>query len=278
MRNLFAFIWKNQFLLLFLLLEAFAILLSVQASRHHRTAYFSMVSDMNNRVHLTTESITGYFRLRQENQALTEENAWLRTRSIEAFMATDSLVQDLSDTIYRQQYRFRVANVISNSITLRNNIIIIDKGSNQGIKPNMGVISPQGVVGIVRAVSPNFSSVLSALNSNSRISAELKGTGFRGTVVWNGKNYRYGTLEDVPSHAPANRGDSVITSSDSQIFPSGVMIGRIRDASVDGGTGFYTISLDFACDYNRLKEVYVVDNLFKTELDSLMRVSQNPAR
>lgn len=113
------------------------------------------------------------------------------------------------------------------------------------------------------------------LNSNTRISAELKGTGFRGTVKWEGGNYRFGTLEDVPSHAPVEKGDTILTSTDSQIFPSGIMIGTVREYSVDSGTGFYTISIKFSADYNRLQEVYIIENLFKEELDSLMRISES---
>ena len=147
--------------------------------------------------------------------------------------------------------------------------MILEKGSNNGIVKDMGVITPTGVAGIVVAVSPNFSSVMSLLHSATVVSAKLAKNSQLGSVIWEGKNYRQARLLNIPVHIQINKGDTVITSGFSHIFPEGIMIGTISDFQYDEGD-YYNITLNLSVDYNNLSYVYVVENLFRNEQEELL--------
>jgi rod shape-determining protein MreC len=175
----------------------------------------------------------------------------------------------VNDTIYSQQYRYISAKVISNSVNKRNNYLILNKGYRQGADKEMAVITPQGVVGIVKEASENFCSVLSMLHSQTHISAKIKKYNQNGTVIWGGTDQYYGTLKDIPGHVLINIGDTIVTSGYSSIFPEGVVIGTIADYSLIEGNNFYLIKIKFSVDYNQLVYVEVVTNLLKGEVDKI---------
>jgi rod shape-determining protein MreC len=146
---------------------------------------------------------------------------------------------------------------------------MLNKGAAEGISRDMAVISPKGVVGIVRDVSANFCSVISVLHKDSKISAKIKKNNYVGTLVWKGMDYRTAHLQDIPTHVKLSLGDTVITSGYSHIFPEGVMIGTIKNFNILEGENFYTIKLTFSEDYNSLDHVYIINNLMKNEQEEL---------
>ena len=139
----------------------------------------------------------------------------------------------------------------------------------------MGVISSRGIVGIVKDVSDNFSSVISVLHKDSKISAKIKKYGDVGSVLWNGYNYRRASLIDIPTHVPITRGDTIITSGFSSVFPEGIVIGKIIDHRIESGNTFYTITIEFSEDFNKLSYVYIIKNFFKNEQNDLEKKTQN---
>jgi rod shape-determining protein MreC len=151
---------------------------------------------------------------------------------------------------------------------------MLDKGSRSGIQKDMAVITPTGIAGTVVNVSENFSWVMSMLNKHTRISGKILKNGQMGTVVWNGVDHLYGTLTDIPAHVKIARGDTIVSSGFSYIFPAGLMIGTITDYRVEQGEHFYTIPFKFSVDFNSLQYVYVVKNLMKEEQESLEKSTE----
>lgn len=269
MRNLFSFIIRNYFFFLFLVLESAALYLTVQHNYFHNSVVLKSSNSFVGNVLRFSNNIREYFDLREVNQHLAEENARLHALTPKAFIVTDRNVFYNNDTLMRKQFSFVNARILSNSTNKRSNFMILDKGSMQGIKEDMGVIAPNGVVGIVVEVSNNFSKVLSLLHKDSRISAKLQKSNYRGFLIWDGDNPHFGTLIDLPSYVAVQKGDTIVTSGNSLIFPEDIMIGTIEEAYVDKGDNYYKIKITLSVDFNSITHVHIIGNLYKEELEKL---------
>ena len=274
MRTLFALIWKFYFAFLFILLEIFASFLIVQNNSFHKAGFLNSSNALSASLFKITNNISQYMRLRSTNELLAIENEKLHSQSILSFVKFNTGIWTINDTIFEQQYTYLSARVINNSIYKRNNYLTLNKGERHGIEPEMAVISSNGIVGIVKDVSDNFSSVLSVLHKDARISAKIKKSGSFGSLVWDGADFKTGTLSDIPVHAKISEGDTIVTSRYSAIFPDGILIGTIVGFKINPGDNFYTISVKFSTDFSNLSYVYVVDNLMKDEQILLEEASQ----
>lgn len=274
MRNILVFIIRYHFLLLFLLLEFISITLLVNSTYYQSSAILKAGSRVTGRFYSTVSEATDYLKLRTTNEHLAQENAILRQMKSVSYLRNDTNSFWVNDTLYKQQYKYIVAKVVHNTVGKRNNYIMIDKGSRSGIQKDMAVITPTGIAGTVVNVSENFSWVMSLLNKHTRISGKISKNGQMGTVVWNGIDYAYGTLTDIPAHVKISRGDTIVSSGYSYIFPAGLMIGTITDYRVEQGEHFYIIPFKFSVDFNSLQYVYVVKNLMKEEQQALEKSTE----
>jgi rod shape-determining protein MreC len=266
MRNLIVFLWRHNFFFLFLLLEALALLLVVNNNFYQRRVMINTTSDVAGGLLSAVDEITAYVALKNANQILLEENARLSNRLPSTFLRTDTAQFFVGDSLFRQQYQYVSAMVISNTVNRRNNYMKINKGRRHGLRPDMAVLAPNGVAGQIIEVSQNFSSVMSMLNSNTRINAKLKNSNQTGSMSWPGHDYRFGKLVDIPSHVIFQNGDTVVTSGYSHIFPEGQMLGTVEEFSPAPGDNFWEVKVRFSVDYNGLQYVYVVKNLMRDEL------------
>jgi rod shape-determining protein MreC len=269
MKNFFDFLIRQYFFFLFLLLEVIAIIMVVQNNYYQRSAFINATNQTTGSFLSSLNSVSQYFSLADANRKLSEENARLLSEAKKFRKANDTKVYFSNDTVFSQQFEFMSARIIRNSTNKRNNFLTLDKGSKQGIEKEMGVITSSGVIGIVKEVSDNFSSVTSILHKESKISAKLKKNGQLGTVIWGGGNYLFGELIDIPTHVKLRIGDTVITSGYSTSFPEGIMIGTISEFKIEKGDNFYTIVIKFSTDYNSISYAYVIRNIMKKEIDKL---------
>ncbi|MCB0585213.1 MAG: rod shape-determining protein MreC [Phaeodactylibacter sp.] len=255
--------------LLFVLLEAISITLIVQYNQRQGeiasnslglfTAYMDQSSDwFREYIGLKDEVV----RLQAKNIKLMEQ---LENARYSNAVFRDSVRQDSLE----QLYTFIGAKVISNSLSSDNNTLRLGKGSRQGIRPHMGVISDDGIVGIVRTTTEHFSQVMSILHSQSRINASIRGPGYFGSLTWDGRDPRHMQLNAIPRHAKFVEGDTVETNGFSQIFPTGIPVGVIDKIEEVPGNNFFKIQVRLFIDLARVKYVYVVDNLMRKELDEL---------
>ena len=218
-----------------------------------------------------------YFNLVNVNEDLSHENAFLR-ELIEKEQ-TNILPSDTSkwrlDTLYLnptdtvQQYEYIPARVINNSFRLSDNYITIDKGSLHGIKADMGVISSGGIVGQVKVVSNKYSTIYSLLHSEMFVSSMIDRLGVFCTTKWQGNNPIKANLLYVPRHVNVQQGDSIVTSGYNAIFPAGIPIGVVEAIDISPNETFYEIEIILSNDFSRLSYVYLINNKFRLEKDSL---------
>lgn len=185
-------------------------------------------------------------------------------------MSNDSIVRRR-----KQLYDYTTATVIYSSTNKKHNYLLIDKGIRDSIYPDMGVISPYGVVGVVNEVSENFASVISLLHPMSRISAKILPANQIGAIVWEGGDPNYGYLLDIPIHMEVNIGDSIYTSGFSNVFPKEILIGTVAEKKEQAQSTFQNIKVRFSVPFNKVDNVYLVKNLYKTELDTLKKHFEN---
>ena len=215
------------------------------------------------------------FSLGKENDNLTQQNiALMREHESMFIYKNDSTLSMMSktDSLHPRSmrlYDYSYAHVIFKTTDQAFNYLIIDKGSADGVSRDMAVTCPQGVVGVVSDVSEHFSSIIPILHPDSRISATVSPINQVGTVVWEGTNPQVAYLENIPQHLEINIGDSVLTSGFSNIFPKGLLIGTVKEVAVGKNASFLTIKVRLAADFNKLNTVYLIENLYKSEIDTL---------
>jgi rod shape-determining protein MreC len=213
-------------------------------------------------------NISDYFSLHGENRKLAQENAMLYNNLRESYtlVRTDSGIS--ADAQGRRKYYFLTARVINNTVNKQYNFLTLDRGSEEGIHPDMAVASTEGIVGIVKSVSRNYASVLSLLNLDFNVSAKIKKNGYFGPLSWNGSSANFATLVDIPHHVKFSDGDTIVTSGFGGVFPEGLLIGTIENFKLKGGN-YYEIKVKLSNDFRKLNYVKVIHNISKNEIDSL---------
>ena len=273
MYNLLRFIQKHHFVILFLVLEVLCVVMLTMSQSYHRQKRINTTNDMVGRIYETGTHVGDYFRLGKINRELAEENAMLRRQLAVVTDTTQGYQQVVNaDTVYN----FIPARVVNSTVNRPNNYIMIDKGRADGVEKDMGVVSPEGIVGIVTDVSSHYASVMSLLHSYSTISVRLKNNDDQLTTLrWETTNYRYGTVDGIPTHLRPQRGDTVVTSSYSYIFPENLMAGTVVELIPSPSGTLNKAKIKYATDFASLKTVYVIQHTNKAELDSLYRHQQD---
>lgn len=269
MRNLIRFINRYSFFFLFLLFEVFAFSLLINNNRFQQSAFLNTINTLSGKTYQTISNWQEYIHLREDNQALSialMESKNSNKNQLHTVFGNQILIED---TLYQQQFKLIQAKVINNSVHRQNNIISIDKGSLNGIKEGMGIIGPQGVVGIIKNVSEHFSTAISVLHRNAKISAKLKEQNYFGSLQWDGKDPKIGLLLDIPNHVQIAEGDTITTSGYSATFPPSIAVGVVNSFNVEEGENFYSIQMSFINDFQNLNHVFVVKNEFRDEIEFL---------
>ena len=254
MHNLLRFIKINQFLLLFILIEGVSITLLLQNNSFQASKTIEFSTQYTSAFYNSTSSFSDYLELKETNDYLISENAKLHSIVNNTEHFTDSLL------IQNKNYNYIATKVINNSVNKRNNFITLNKGSKSGIKNGMGVITNDGVIGVVHSVSEDYSLVLSLLHKKAATGIFLKKNMHTAILKWEGFDYRTAIINDLPVHIPLNKGDTIITNSYSNIYPEGVNIGTIANFTKNLDDGFYSINIRLFEDFNNLRYVYVVNS------------------
>lgn len=275
MRNFIRFILKHHFVLLFLIIEIVSLVLMLNYNAYQRSVFLSSSNSVTGGMYQRYSNAREYLMLRRINEDLARENAFLRGRLPESFRASKDYFNLVFDSLSQQQYIYRAARVINNSVNKHFNYITLNKGRKHGIEEEMGVISSKGVVGIVKNVSDNFSTVISILNTRLKISSKLEETGYFGSLEWDGKSFDKALLNGIPRHATVNIGDLVKTSGYSAIFPEGILIGTVQDVGLDEGASFYDITVKLSVDFKNLAFVEVIGNSMRKEQVELEKEAED---
>ncbi|MFN8210755.1 MAG: rod shape-determining protein MreC [Bacteroidales bacterium] len=264
MRNLLNFLARYNTLFLFFLLEGIALYLVVTRNDYHNSR---MVKGMMGITRKADEKITNtrnYLRLKGINAGLALENAALRNALGRMAARQSSAFSTSTDTVFRQQYEYTSAEITNNSVARQKNLFTLNKGRKQGIDAGMAVISGDGVAGIIVGSSDNYSIGMSLLNLDFRLSCRIKSNGYFGSLTWDGRDYRYAVLNEIPQHVPLAVGDTIETTGYSAVFPEGIMVGVINEYE-RSGSDFYRIKVELATNFRRLNYVTVIRNVKKSE-------------
>jgi len=247
----------------------------INYNQTYQVIFSNVANETTGKVGAQFNKVEYYFRLKKTNEALAAENAELRGLLKQSFEGPDTssvikIDSLLKDTLGRvRKFQFLPAKVVNNDVSDQNNYITLYRGAKQGVKTDMGVIGPQGIVGKVILVSDNYSRVMSLLNRNSKVSAMLKKGFYTGLVDWNGKDPRYVTLHNIPKSAKVKIGDSVLTSNLSGNYPPGIMVGTIAAIQGDPASGFYELKVKTSTDFYSIQYAYLVDNMIWAEQKEL---------
>ncbi|MES2240958.1 MAG: rod shape-determining protein MreC [Bacteroidota bacterium] len=267
MQQIFNFIFKNSNRLLFLLLLCISLLLTIQSHSFHKSRVISSANFLTGGVYEEINGITEYLNLKIENDALALENARLKSM---LFNAKDTTIVKKLDSLKGVKPKdILVSKVIHNSYNVPENFLTLNSGSNQGVKSDMGVINSLGIVGIVDRTSPNYSTVVSILNTKSQINAKIKKSNHFGSLSWNGKSTGFVQLTDVPRLASVRKGDTIVTGGQSVIFPENINIGTIEKVYIDNKTNYYTLDIKLFNDMTNLGHVYIIKSKDRDEVNNL---------
>lgn len=274
MRNLLNFLIKYNYWFLFLLLEVTSFVLLFRFNHYQQSVYFTSANGVAGKVYEISGGISSYFHLKSVNEDLLDRNMWLEQRV--AFLerslqerGLDSVKLYSMARLAPDDYRIFKANVIKNSLNRADNYITLDRGSLDSIRPEMGVVDANGVVGIVYKTSPRYSLVIPLLNSKSSISCKIVGSDYFGYLKWEGGDSRFAYLKDLPRHAEFNLGDTVVTSGYSTVFPEGVMVGTVDDMSDSHDGLSYLLKIKLATDFGKVSNVRVISRSGQEEQDML---------
>lgn len=270
MRNLFRFLLKQNFVLLFMLLGALSVWLLTKSHTYHRAAIVNTTSNFTGKILALGNGIRDYFILKETNHLLAEQNARLQEKVFAYEQLFDRPFIEQPDSV---GFNFIAARVVSNTVHLRNNYILINKGRKHGVEKEMGLVSTNGIAGIVIGVSDNYATALSVLHTQARLSIKFNKNNQLGNLVWIGPHFDEGLVMDIPTHISPETGDTLVTSGHSFIFPEGIMVGTVLEYYKQQGRGLNKASIRFSTDFNKLRHVYVVSNRQQNEIETLLKLN-----
>lgn len=274
MRDLLNFFLKYNYWFLFILLEIISMVLLFRFNHYQGSAFFTSSNRVAGWVYEAANHVTGYFHLKTINDDLVQKNVELQLQmehlrnTLTGIMGDSAEVGRMEDEALLG-YEIYKARVVSNSLTHADNYITIDKGENDGIRSEMGVVDGNGVVGIVYLTSANYSVVIPVLNSKSSISCKIKRSDYFGFLKWDGGSSKYAIVKDMPRHSLFSLGDTVVTSGYSAVFPGGIPVGTVEDIADSHDGLSYLLKVKLFTDFGKLNDVRVISRKGQEEQTEL---------
>lgn len=283
MSELFAFLIRHSKWFVFAILVVISCMLLFNADPYRQHVFSTSAGRLASTAYKGAHNVTSYFSLRSINDDLNRRNAELLAEIVRLQEDIERLNEEhFTDTMVTEpsvpHFEFIVADVINNSIARPFNYITINKGSADGIQPELGVIDRNGVVGVVSNVGPHSARVLSLLNPHFRLSCKIKSTEYFGSLVWDGDSPEEAMLEELPRHTEFKVGDTIVTSGHSAVFPRGIPVGIVKEDNTHKNQNFFSLRIKLLADFTTLSNVQVVRNNFAEELRSLTAGEENDAK
>lgn len=275
MQQIILFFIRKRNFFVFLLLFSFSIFLIIKDNYYPQSKYINSANAISGSLYNFSSYWSQYFDLKNQNNILSEENKQLRNRIFALEKKNEQ--NHLADSVlYLENIRYKVhrANVIKNSFLKSKNYLTLDRGEEEGVQQDMGVISPKGIVGIIENTSRQFATVQSVLNVKSSLNAMVKRTGHFGSLKWNGQELNIVQLVDIPNIAPIQKGDTIVTGGMSSIFPKGIPVGHIMNITRSQMDNSFVVDIKLFTDMSNVDFVYIIENKDKEEISNLE--SQNP--
>lgn len=272
MRKLLDFLVRKRHWFLFILLEILSLVLIYQNNAYQRNIIFSSANVAAGHISSVSSYVTSYLNLREINKELLERNGQLEMEMLELRDRLDVMVADTvkfagfaPDSTEIFPYSFTMAEVVNNSVIHLSNYITVNKGRKDGIAPDMGVVSERGLVGIVSSVTDHFAVIIPLLNPKSRPSCKVLGSSYFGSLSWSGRDVQTANLNELPRHVEFQKGDTIVTSGYSTVFPAGIIVGTVADFEKQHDDNFYSLEVKLATDFRTLNNVRIIKNYHQAE-------------
>jgi rod shape-determining protein MreC len=284
MRNLLDFLRTYHHWFLFIFLEVISAVMLFRYNTYQNSAWLSSANMLAGKVNEVESGITTFFSMTRANEELTLRNFYLerqvdQLRRLYMDATKDTTIKERQELQMLSQYKLIPAKVVSNSIDKPENLLTIDKGKADGVEVDMGVACGNGVVGVVYLVSEHYSVVIPVLNTSmSRISCAIRDRQYFGYLRWNGVDPSVAFVEDIPRHAQFKRGEWVVTSGYSAIFPSGVLVGKIEKVFNSNDGLSYKLQVRLSTDFGCLRDVCVISERNVAERARLMEAARDSLR
>ena len=278
MNNILQFLYKHIHWIVFIALEIICFVLLFSYNSFQGSVYLSTAGDVAARWLKGKDRVTTYFSLAEQNEALAEQNARLQQYVVELEMLNAQFqLEGLAkigavERVHRAGYHIYPAQVIDKSVNKKSNYITLDRGTADGVAPDMGVMGIDGVVGVVYKCTEHYSLVMPLLNDDSYTSCKVLGCNDYGILQWHGGDSRYAMLHDLSFHSDVQLGDTVVTSGNSSFFPEGVMVGTVVDAKPTADGLYKTLKVELSTSFSQLEHVFVVRKMDAAELAELQEL------
>lgn len=276
MRKLLDFLVRKRHWFLFLLLEIVSLMLIYRNNAYQRNIIFSSANVLTGHIASVSGYVTSYLNLRETNKDLLERNGELEMQLLELQDRIEMMKADTArfagfapDSTEEFPYSFILADVANNSVSHLSNYITVRKGRKDGVAPDMGVVSERGVIGIVSTVSDHFSVIIPLLNPKFRLSCKVLGSSYFGSLSWDGRSVRVAKLDELPRHVEFQKGDTIVTSGYSAVFPAGIIVGTIADFEKQHDDNFYSLKVELATHFESLKTVRIIRNYRQQEQNGI---------
>ena len=285
MRNVFLFLRRYFNFLVFMVLQVLCIFLIVQYSQYHQAAFGGTANQFTGKINQQYDKVEYYFQLKRTNDSLLKANEALYNQLAANYNLPDTNIRQRLDTmrmdsiIQYRKFTYLSAKVVSNSLTSQSNFIVMQSANVPKMRIGMGVVGPNnGVIGVITDISGEFAVVMSLMHKDSRISGKLLKTGETGTIAWDGKFPNLVTLTGIPKSTKVAKGDSIITSGFSTIFPKGLLLGRIEEVYLETATNNFKIVVHTAANFYNLEYAYAIENVQQETINALLKKATNNSK
>lgn len=284
MHNLLDFLRKYHHWLLFVILEVISGVMLFRYNTYQESVWLSSANAMAGKVYEIESGITSFFSMTRANEELTLRNFYLerkvaQLRRLYTEATKDTTVEQRNELQFLSQFRLIPAKVVANTINRPDNLITINKGKADGVEVDMGVACGNGIVGVVYLVSDHYAVVIPALNtSSSRISCAIRNRDYFGYLHWTGGDPTIAYVEDIPRHAHFKKGEWIVTSGYSSIFPPGILVGKIEKVFNSNDGLSYKLQTRLSTDFSCLRDVVVICDKHIPERVNLLEAARDSIR
>lgn len=284
MRNLLDFLRNYHHWFLFAFLEVISALMLFKYNSYQGSVWLSTANSFVGKVYEVESEISSFFSMKKENEELTLRNFYLerqvdQLRRLYTDLTKDTTVQERNELRFLSQYKLIPAKVVDNSVNRPDNLMTINKGKVDGVEVDMGVACGNGIVGIVYLVSNHYSVVIPALNTaSSRISCAIRNRDYFGYLHWTGGDPMTAYVEDIPRHAKFRKGEWIVTSGYSSIFPPGILVGKIEKVFNSNDGLSYKLQIRLSTDFSCIRDVVVINDKSIAEQSRLLNAARDSVR
>ncbi len=260
MQRLLDFIEQNLYIILFAVLQLVSAFLIFGMNHYQQAAFSNSLATVTSELNQMSSNVTSFIGLKDQNALLQEQvSDQFRTSSLGQVLYLRDTFQ-VKDSVGRILFDMTSAQVVYNTSYKANNVFVINKGLEDGVRKNMGVISSQGLAGIVLNSNRKYSTVMSLLNTNMTVIPNINGQEYYTKLIWDNIYPNSMAIKGINKLEKIEVGDLIQTGKSSLLFPEGIPIGRVTSLEEIPNSQYFKIRIETSTNFRKLDYVYVIEN------------------